>query len=59
MRLLEQLLLKVKNRNTTHNIIFAKAGVLYFHESLVQGSSSVFQRIICAKNPRLRKYEKR
>ena len=41
------------------NIIFAKAGVKCFYESLVQGSSSVFQMNISTKNPRLRKYEKR
>jgi hypothetical protein len=41
------------------NIIFAKAGVLCFNESKVQGSNSVFQMNICAKKPRLRKYEKR
>jgi hypothetical protein len=46
-------------RTTGYNIIFAKAGVWCFYESLVQGSSSVFQMNICAKNPRLRKYEKR
>ena len=48
-----------RRRITAHNIIFAKAGVWYFYESLVQGSSLVFQMNICAKNPRLRKYEKR
>ncbi len=42
-----------------HNIIFAKAGVSCFYESLVQVSSSVFQMNISAKNPRLRKYENR
>ena len=41
------------------NIIFAKAGVSCFYESEVRGSSSVFQMNICAKNPRLRKYENR
>jgi hypothetical protein len=46
-------------KSTSGNIIFAKAGVSCFYESLVQGSSSVFQMNICAKNPRLRKYEKR
>ncbi len=44
-------------RKTSHNIIFAKAGVSCFYESLVQVSSSVFQMNISAKNPRLRKYE--
>jgi len=47
------------NFKSSANIIFAKAGVSCFLESLVQGSSSVFQLNICAKNPRLRKYEKR
>ncbi len=46
-------------RMAAHNIIFAKAGVLCLYESLVQGSSSVFQMNICAKNPHLRKYGKR
>jgi hypothetical protein len=49
----------IDERITSANIIFAKAGVLCFYESLVQGSSSVFQINICAKNPRLRKYENR
>ncbi len=30
-----------------------------FYDSLVQGSSSVFQMNICAKNPPLRKAENR
>lgn len=47
------------NKKPATNIIFAKAGVWCFYESLVQGSSSVFEMNICAKNPRLRKYEKR
>jgi hypothetical protein len=52
--------LKMKlNKKPATNIIFAKAGVWCFYESLVQGSSSVFEMNICAKNPRLRKYEKR
>lgn len=46
-------------RKPRHNIIFAKARVLCFYESLVLGSSSVFQMNICAKIPRLRKYENR
>lgn len=46
-------------RSPAHNSRFAKAGVSCFYESLVQGSSLVFQMNICAKNPRLRKYEKR
>jgi hypothetical protein len=52
-------LLMKSNFKSSANIIFAKAGVSCFLESLVQGSSSVFQLNICAKNPRLRKYEKR
>lgn len=50
---------KIAYKKTVHNIIFAKAGVSCFYESFVQGSCSVFQINICAKNPRLRKYEKR
>jgi hypothetical protein len=46
-------------RMAAHNIIFAKAGVSCFYESLLQGSSLVFQMKCCAKNPRLRKYENR
>jgi hypothetical protein len=45
-------------RKTTANIGFAKWRVLCFYESLVQGSSSVFQLNICAENPPLRKAEK-
>ena len=41
------------------NIGFAKWRVQSYYDSLVQGSSSVFQMNICAKNPRLRKYENR
>jgi hypothetical protein len=41
------------------NIGFAKWRVPCFYDSLVQGSSSVFQMNICAKNPPLRKAEKR
>ena len=48
-----------EDRTPAGNIIFAKAGVWCFYESVVQGSSSVFQMNICAKNPRLRKYENR
>ena len=48
-----------RKESRTANSRFAKAGVSCFYESLVQGSSSVFQTNICAKNPRLRKYEKR
>lgn len=46
-------------RMAAHNIIFAKAGVLCFYESLVQGSSSVFQMNICGENLRLRQASKR
>lgn len=41
------------------NIGFAKWRVTYFYDSLVQGSSSVFQMNICAENPPLRKAENR
>ncbi len=37
------------------NIGFAKWRVQCFYDSLVQGSSSVFQMNICAENPPLRK----
>jgi hypothetical protein len=36
------------------NIGFAKWRVKCFYDSLVQGSSSVFQMNICAENPPLR-----
>ena len=49
----------IKERTTGYNIIFAKAGVWCFYESLVQGSSSVFQISICAENPPLRQAAKR
>ena len=41
------------------NIGFAKWRVKCFCDSLVQGSSSVFQLNICARNPPLRKAENR
>jgi hypothetical protein len=41
------------------NIGFAKWRVQCFYDSLVQGSSSVFQVNICAENPPLRKAENR
>jgi hypothetical protein len=41
------------------NIGFAKWRVQCFYDSLVQGSSSVFQMNICADNPPLRKAENR
>jgi len=39
------------------NIGFAKWRVQCFYDSLVQGSSSVFQMNICAENPPIRKAE--
>ncbi len=48
-----------ENKWQTHIIGFAKWGVQCFYESLVQGSSSVFQLNICAENPPLRKAENR
>jgi len=41
------------------NIGFAKWRVKCFYDSLVQGSSLVFQMNICAENPPLRKAENR
>jgi hypothetical protein len=41
------------------NIGFAKWRFKCFYDSLVQGSSSVFQLNICAENPPLRKAENR
>jgi hypothetical protein len=41
------------------NIGFAKWRVKCFYDSLVQGSSSVFQLKFCAENPPLRKAENR
>jgi hypothetical protein len=41
------------------NIGFAKWRVKCFYDSLVQGSSSVFQMYICAEIPPLRKAESR
>ena len=46
-------------RKPTTNIIFAKAGVLYFYESEVQNPGFVHLMKFSTKNPRLRKYEKR
>lgn len=48
-----------KREARTANIGFAKWRVKCFYDSLVQGSSSVFQLNICAENPPLRKAEKR
>lgn len=44
-----------KREARTANIGFAKWRVKCFYDSLVQGSSSVFQLNICAENPPLRK----
>ena len=44
-----------ERKQRTANIGFAKWRVLCFYESLVQGSSLVFQMNICAENPPLRK----
>jgi hypothetical protein len=41
------------------NIGFAKWRVKRFYDSLLQGSSSVFQLKFCTENPPLRKAEKR
>lgn len=57
----------VSNRPTNHgrqgstggNIGFAKWRVQCFYDTLVQGSSSVFQLNFCAENPPLRKAENR
>ena len=43
----------------TANIGFAKWRDKCYYDSLVQGSSSVFQMNICADNPPLRKAENR
>jgi hypothetical protein len=48
-----------RQEGRTANIGFAKWRVQCFYDSLVQGSSSVFQLNICAENPPLRKAEKR
>ena len=44
-----------EKKQRTANIGFAKWRVKCFYDSLVQGSSSVFQMNICAENPPLRK----
>ena len=44
-----------ERKQRTANIGFAKWRVLCFYESLVQGSSLVFQINICGENPPLRK----
>lgn len=48
-----------RKESRPHNIGFAKWRVKCFYDSLVQGSSSVFQLNICAGKPPLRKAEKR
>ena len=49
----------LKREGRRHNIGFAKWRVKCLYDSLVQGSSSVFQMNICAENPPLRKAENR
>ena len=51
--------LTTEKEGRRHNIGFAKWRVSCFYESIVQGSSSVFQMNICAENPPLRKAENR
>jgi hypothetical protein len=48
-----------EKEHRSDNIGFAKWRVSYFYDSLVQGSSLVFQLNICAEKPPLRKAEKR
>ncbi len=48
-----------RQEGRTANMGFAKWRVKCFYDSLVQGSSSVFQLNICAENPPLRKAENR
>jgi len=48
-----------RKEGRTANIGFAKWRLTCFDDSLVQGSSSVFQLNICAENPPLRKAENR
>jgi hypothetical protein len=48
-----------KKEGRSANIGFAKWRLTCFYDSLVQGSSSVFQMSICAVNPPLRKAENR
>jgi hypothetical protein len=49
----------MKNKNEGTHIGFAKWRVWSFYDSLVQGSSLVFQIKICAKKPPLRKSRNR
>jgi hypothetical protein len=46
---------KDQRKQRTASISFAKWRVSCFYDSLVQGSSSVFQMNICAEKPPLRK----
>ncbi|WP_276978169.1 hypothetical protein [Flavobacterium filum] len=48
-----------REEGRTANIGFAKWRVQCYYDSIVQGSSSVFQLNICAENPPLRKAENR
>ncbi|MBS1578017.1 MAG: hypothetical protein JST29_00080 [Bacteroidetes bacterium] len=48
-----------RKEGRTANIGFAKWRLTCFYDSLVQGSSLVFQMNICAENPPLRKAENR
>ena len=48
-----------REEGRTANIGFAKCRVQCYYDSIVQGSSSVFQLNICAENPPLRKAENR
>ena len=48
-----------KERKTTANSSFAKAGVSYFYDSEVLNSSFVHLMKFSAENPRLRKAAKR
>jgi len=48
-----------RNEGRSANIGFAKWRVQCFYDSLVQGSSSVFQLMFCAEKPPLRKAAKR
>lgn len=52
-------LITSERKQRTANIGFAKRRVQCFYDSLVQGSSSVFQMNICAETPPLRKAENR
>ena len=47
------------DRRTANNKVFAKAGVLCFADTFVQGGSSVLRMKFSAKTPRHRKPQKR